>query len=213
MENQSEQLPPKHTFEEPIIITEPEPWVWNVLAKAFLNDLTLNFWLGEKTNEESLKDFFEAVIRDVLKSGGTVFSSPNRQVVFIWSWIGRDATDSNEHKARWYEVLEPEGVKRYYWSYEAGDLALDPEKINKSMEPAYLGVHPDLQGKGYGSHIFKWTLNYFEKQGYDVPYILASSRRAAKLYCPLLGFFIHKEVFAAESDSEPIGVFLKRIRE
>lgn len=214
MQNTSEQLSSKVIHGEPIIITTPESWQWDILAKAFLNDPTLNFWLGEKTNEESLSKYFEAIVRDTLISGGTVFASPDQKAVFVWTWLGRDADDTNEFKENWYDVLDPEGVKRYYWLYEAGDLELDPDKIKKSMEPAYLAVHPDAQGKGYGGHIFKWILDYFDEKGYETPFILASTRRSAKLYCPLLGFHHHKEVFAEGSgpESEPVAVYLKRNR-
>jgi GNAT superfamily N-acetyltransferase len=210
MQNATEQLSTKVQHADPIIITKPEPWQWDILAKAFLNDPTLNFWLGEKTSEQTLSDYFEAMIKDTLVSGGAVFASPDQKAVLIWTWLGRDPEDSNEFKKKWHDVLDPDGVKRYYWLYDEGELDLDPDTLERSFEPAYMGVHPDSQGKGYGGHLLKSSLNYFEERGYEAPYILASTRRSAKLYCPLVGFHHHKEVFAAESDSEPVAVYLKR---
>lgn len=69
---------------------------------------------------------------------------------------------------------------------------------------------PECQGKGYGCHLFKRTLDHFDEQGFESPMILASTRRSAKLYGPLLGFHIHKEVFAPGVDAIPAGVFMKR---
>lgn len=204
-----EQLP-KEQLADPIQFTEPEPWQWEVLAKAFVPDPTLNFWLGEKTNEKVLSDFFEAVVKDTFKSGGTVFGSPDRQAILIWTRFEYGLEPATEWKQRWYDVLDPEGVKRYYWLYEAGELGLDEARLRRSMLPDYMAVRPGSQGRGYGSRLLKYTVNYFEEKGFDVPIILASTRRSAKLYCPLVGFHVHKEVFAPEFGEEPVGVFLKR---
>lgn len=205
-----EQLSTKDHLSGLIRISKPEPWQWEVLAKAFLHDPTLNFWLGEKTNEKVLSDFFKAVVKDTLNAGGAVFSSSDRQAVIVWTRLGYGLEPANEWKKRWYDVLDPEGVKRYYWLYEAGELGLDADQLKKGMLPDYIAVMPGLQGRGYGSHLLKWTMNYYEEQGYDIPFMLASTRRSAKLYCPLGGFHLHKEVFAREGDEVPVGVFLKR---
>ncbi|HEY8915622.1 MAG TPA: GNAT family N-acetyltransferase [Chitinophaga sp.] len=210
MNKTAEQLPVKTQPGDPVRITTPEPWTWEVLAKAFLPDPTLNFWLGKKTNEKVLRDFFEEVVKDTLSSGGEVFGSPDHKAVLVWTRLGYTLEPPTEWKQRWYDVLDPEGVKRYYWLYEAGELGLDEDQLKRSMLPDYGAVLPESQGRGYMSHLLKWTVNYYEEQGYDVPFILASTRRSAKLYCPLVGFHLHKEVFVPEFGEIPVGVFLKR---
>ncbi|WP_026632651.1 N-acetyltransferase [Dyadobacter alkalitolerans] len=196
--------------QQPVRITQPEPWQWNVLAKAFLPDPTLNFWLGETISEQMLQDFFEAVVKDTLASGGWIFSSPDRQVVFVWTRHAYSQERPTEWKKKWYKILGDEGVGRYKWLYQVGDVEIDASKLERSMLPDYMGVLPESQGLGYGSHIFKWTVNYFDSLGYETPFILASTRRSAKLYGPLLGYYIHKEVLASEADEIPVGVFMKR---
>lgn len=198
-------------LEDPIVYTQPEPFHWEVLSKAFITDPTINFWFDGKIDEKQLSDFFEAVVHDVLISGGKVFSTQDKKAVFVWAFLGNDPQDTNEYKKKWQEILGKEGLRRYYWLYEAGEITFDETKIKKSVEPAYLAVLPGAQGLGYGSHIFKWSLDYFDKLGFYTPFILASTQRSAKLYCPLLGFEVHKEVFIDKDDKEPIGVFLKRI--
>lgn len=178
----------QETLADPIKITQAEPWQWEILAEAFLNDPTLNFWLGEKTSMASLCEFFEAVIKDTLDSGGAVFSSPDQKVVIVWTRHEYTYLESpGKWKQRWYEILDPEGVKRYKWTYATGDVEIDPSRIRNSMLPDYIGVKSGTQGRGYGSHILKWTLNYFDQLGFESPYLLASTRRSAKLYGPLMG--------------------------
>ncbi|MGS2762878.1 hypothetical protein [Sinomicrobium sp. M5D2P9] len=126
--------------------------------------------------------------------------------------LGYALEPPTKYKKQWYDILEPEGVKRYQWLYEAGDIPLDPEQRKKSMLPDYMGVLPEVQGQGYGSLLSKWTLNHFEERGFDIPFLLASTRRSSKLYAPILGFQVHKEVYAQESDVIPAGVFMKRNR-
>ncbi|MDM8173595.1 MULTISPECIES: GNAT family N-acetyltransferase [Olivibacter] len=210
MNNTLENLETKQKLPDPIQIKSPEPWQWNVLAKAFLNDPVLKFWIGEKTNEAVLRDFFEAVVKDALESGGAVFSSPDQQVVLVWTWHGYSLQEPGEWKKRWYEILDPEGVKRYYELYRAGDVEIDSAKLKGCMLPDYMGVLPQSQGRGYGSHILKWTLNHYDKLGYETPFLLASTRRSAKLYGPLVGFHIHKEVLLDNSENAPVAVFMKR---
>ncbi|WP_159478229.1 GNAT family N-acetyltransferase [Dyadobacter sp. 3J3] len=200
----------KMDYPTPIRISQAEPWQWNLLAKAFLNDPTLNFWLGKKTNEKVLQDFFEAVIKDTLASDGAVFCSPDQKVILIWTRHAYSKETPSEWKQRWHQVLESEGVKRYYWLYEASGLQIDEDKLDKSMLPDYIAVSPESQGVGYGSYILKWTLDHFESLGYEVPFLLASTRRSAKLYGPLLGFHFHKEILTPESSDIPAGVFMKR---
>lgn len=210
MKNNLETLAPETGFETPVVFTEPESWHWKVLAKAFITDPTIKFWFDGKEDEDLLESFFEAVVKDVLMSGGTVFSSADRKAVFVWAWLGNTDQKANTFKEKWHGILGETGVKRYNWLYDAGNIHLDPDKVQKSMEPAYLAVLPEAQGRGYGSYLFKWTLDYFDRKGYDAPFILASTRRSAKLYCPLLGYDVCKEVFVNSNDTEPIGVFLKR---
>jgi GNAT superfamily N-acetyltransferase len=210
MNNILEQLSTKDTLSDPIKITQPEPWQWDVLAKAFLNDPVLNFWIGEKTNEKVLNEFFEAVVKDALESGGAVFSSPDRKVVIVWTRHGYSLEEPGEWKKRWYDILDPEGVKRYYWLYEAGEVSIDADRIQRSMLPDYMGVLPDSQGRGYGSHILKWTLSYFDELGYETPFLLASTKRSAKLYGPLIGFHSHKEISMELFGTTFPAIFMKR---
>jgi len=210
MSNLLEQLTNKETFPAPIRITQPEPWQWEVLAKAFLNDDVLNFWIGEECNEAVLRDFFEALIKDTLQSGGAVFTSPDHKVVLIWTRLGYGLEAPNEWKQQWHRLLNPEGVKRYSWLYDAGNMSLDPARQIKSMLPDYMGVLPEAQGRGYGSHLLKWTLDYFDELGYETPFLLASSRRSAKLYAPLLDFSVHQVVVLDEAAPDKVAVFMTR---
>jgi GNAT superfamily N-acetyltransferase len=208
MNNTLEQTSIKEKLPDPIKATQPEPWQWDVLAKAFLKDPVLNFWLGEKTNEAVLQDFFEAVVRDTFSSGGAVYSSPDRKIVLIWTRHGYSLEESGEWKKRWYDILDPEGVKRYYWLYEMGNVEIDPVKRNKSMLPDYLAALPEVRGNGYAIHLTRWTIKYFEDIGYEVPFLLASTRRNATLYGRYLGFKAHKEVLLEGYDDA--AVFMKR---
>ncbi|ROI02054.1 MULTISPECIES: GNAT family N-acetyltransferase [unclassified Chryseobacterium] len=207
MESTTQKLS-SQKFEEPVLVTHPEPWQWELLAKAFLNDPTLNYWFGGNADESSLSDFFEAVIKDCLSSGGKVFSSPDQKAIIVWTSTVRGSDSTNEFKKRWQEVLGPEGVKRYYWVYETGYVDFNPHDYNKIMEPEYLAVYPGYQRSGYGGHLIKWSYDYFEKEGYDkTPYILPSTRGSAKLYGPLLGYHIVKEIFA---DGKLVALSMKR---
>ena len=210
MNHALDPLPNEQNLPEPIRVMRAESWQWEVLAKAFLTDDILNYWLGEKTDENVLKDFFEAVIKDALTSKGFIFSIPDQSVVFIWMRHAYNLEPPGEWKKRWYGILGPEGLKRYYSLYEAGDMQIDPALLEKSMLPEYIGILPASQSLGYGSYIGKWAFNYFDERGYESPYILASSRRAAKHYCPLLGFHVHKEVLLTEGEDGPAAIFLKR---
>lgn len=210
MSNLVEQLTNKETLPAPIRITQPEPWQWEVLATAFLNDDVIRFWFGEKCNEALLSDFFEAVIRDTLQSGGAVFASPDHKAVLIWTRLGYGLEAPNEWKQQWYRLLGPEGIKRYNWLYDAGNVSLDPARQMKCMLPDYMGVLPEAQGLGYGSRLLKWTFNYFEELGYEIPFLLPSSRRSAKLYAPLLDFSIHQVVTLDEAAPEKVAIFMTR---
>ncbi|PKF75318.1 GNAT family N-acetyltransferase [Chryseobacterium sp. PMSZPI] len=210
MENTTETLPSKLKFDNPVKVTKPEPWQWKLLAKAFLHDQVTRFLFGENVDETILENFFESIVKDTLISGGEIFCSPDQKAILVWTWLGNDSQTSNEFKRQVYEILGTEGTNRYHWLYEEGDIQLDMTKAQKSMEPAFVAVHPEKQGQGYGGHIFKWTLEYFDKKGYYSPYILASSKRSAKLYCSLLGYYAHKEIFIPKED-EPIAILLKRI--
>jgi len=210
MNNQLEKSTETGRFATPIKITNPEPWQWDVLAKAFLNDDVMNFWVGKKCNEQVLKDFFEAVIRDTLESGGAVFASSDKKVVLTWKRLESDLEVANKWKDQWYKLLDAEGVERYNWLYGAGDLSIDPADYKKYMIPDYMGVLPEAQCLGYGSHILKWTLNYFDELGYQIPFLVASSRRSAKLYGPLIGFRIHKEVMLFDDQPDQVAVFMVR---
>lgn len=189
-----EQLTTNPVFVDPIQAKAPEPWQWDVLAKAFLYDPVLNFWIGEKTTEAVLQDFFEAVVRDTFSSGGAVYSSPDCKIVMVWTRHGYGLEEPGEWKKKWYNVLDPEGVKRYYWLYEMGDVELDPAKRKISMLPDYLAALPEARGSGYAVHLARWTIKHYENLGYEVPYCLASTRRNATLYARYLGFQAHKEV-------------------
>lgn len=206
MNKTSEQLSAKGELHDPIVITHPEPWQWEVLAKGFLPDPVLNFWLGEKTDLTLLENFFEAVVKDTLISGGGVFASPDHKVVIVWTWHGGEA---NEWKKKWKEILGPEGVKRYNSVYNDGDVLLDSDTKKNSMLPDYISVLPEAQGQGYGTHILKWTLNHYDELGFETPHILASTRRSAKLYAAMWGFHNHKVVQIVEGD-EDAAIFMKR---
>ncbi|WP_146624509.1 hypothetical protein [Larkinella arboricola] len=199
----------KQNFPDPIKLTQPEPWQWEVLATGFLHDPTMNFWLGERASLDSFRDYFEAVVKDTFASGGDVFSTPDRDVVLVCTWLGANQQEPSEWKKRWYDVLGPEGVKRYNWLYDAGEVNLSPEQLQNSMLPDYLARLPDSKGAGSGSHLAGWAIDYYLKLGYDVPFIIASTPQAARLYCRDWGFYIHKNVFL-ENSSVPIGVFIKR---
>jgi GNAT superfamily N-acetyltransferase len=195
---------------DPIIITQPEPWQWEVLATAFLNDRFIKFIFGGKPTETRLQQYFEAVIHDTLNSGGGVFSSPDRQVVLVWTWLGSSHEGTDKWKQRWHEVLGPESEKRYNLLYEVGEMTFDPTRLENTMFPDLIGVLPGSQRRGYGSHILKWTLDYYDKLGYETPFLFASSKRSAKLYGPLMGFHSYKEILLGEGDDAAEGVFMKR---
>jgi GNAT superfamily N-acetyltransferase len=210
MKNTLNALPIQGAIADPIQIKVAESWQWEILAKAFLHDPVLNFWLGEKTDELMLQNFFEAVIKDTLSSGGAVFCSPDRKVVLVWTRHEYSLEPPTQWKQRWYEILGSQGVERYYWLYEAGDVYLDTDQRRVSMLPDYIGVTDDAQGKGYASHILKWTLEHYDKLGFQIPFLLASTRRSAKLYAPLMGFHVHREVLLSDDDDAPAAVFMKR---
>nr|WP_315031711.1 GNAT family N-acetyltransferase [uncultured Chryseobacterium sp.] len=210
MQNELRPLSTKAKFDDPILCTEPEIWQWEVLTKAFLGDPTISFWFKGKEKESELMSFFEGIVKEAFTTGGTVFGSTDQKAVIVWTWLGNDKEAANPFKKQWHNALGSDGVKRYHWLYDQGDVALEKGHAQRSMEPAYIAVLPEFQGKGYGSHIFKWSFDHVIGKGYDAPFILASSRRSAKLYCPLLGFYAHKEVFGDNDTEQPIAVFLKR---
>jgi hypothetical protein len=209
MQNPSERRFGKEGFATPVILTQPEPWQWEILANAFLHDPTLNFWLGEQTSLTSLLDFFEAVVMDTFASGGTIFSASDRKTVLVWTRLGYSQETPSEWKHRWYNALGPEGVKRYYWLYEAGELGLDSARLKNCMLPDYLGRSNESTQVGSGIHLGGWTIDYFTKLGFEVPFILASTIQAARIYSRAYNYHIHKQVFQ-EGSPVPVGTFLKR---
>jgi len=200
---------PAAVLAEPIKIITPEAWQWEVLATAFYGDQVMKFWLGNEASKDQYLAFFEAVVKDTLDSGGAVFASPDKQVVLVWTALRYTLEEPGPWKRKWYEVLGPEGLKRYNSLYEAGDLGIKPEHLKNSMLPDYMGVMPETQGLGYGSHILKWTFDYYQKQNYEIPFLIASTRRSAKLYGPLINLYIHKEVFLTDVEEDGVAVFMK----
>jgi hypothetical protein len=197
----------KGEFPEPVVITRPEPWLWEVLAKAFLNDPVLDSGFGERPGETKLRNYFEAVIHDALHTGGAVFCSPDRQAVLVWSWLGRSSEVAGEWKQRWFDVLGPVGLKRYYGLYEAGDIPLDPEQCKKSILPDFITMLPEAHGDGYEGYMLRWTHDYFERCGYGTSFIVASTRRHAELSYPLTE--LHAPRDESPGEGEEAAVFLK----
>jgi hypothetical protein len=123
--------------------------------------------------------------------------------------LGYSQQPPGQWKKRWHKVLGQEGVKRYYWLYDAGELGLDPSRLQNSILPDYLARSSEATDVGGGIHLGKWTLDYFTELGYEVPFMLPSSLQAARIYCRAYGFHMHKQVFE-EGNPVPVGTFLKR---
>lgn len=208
MNSQTKQAPAA-ALAEPIKIITPETWQWEVLATAFYGDQVMKFWLGDEATKDQYLAFFEAVVKDTLDSGGEIFASPDKQVVLVWTALRYTLEEPGQWKKKWYEVLGPEGVKRYNSLYEAGNLEIGTDRLKNSMLPDYMGVIPESQGLGYGSHILKWTYDYYQKQNYEIPFLIASTRRSAKLYGPLIDLYVHKEVFLTDIEEDGVAVFMK----
>lgn len=194
---------------DPIKITNPEPWIWQVLGKSLAYDPGFRFFFGDTFSESKLIQFMEAAVKGALESGGSVFASPDRKVVLVWRWYGAELSD--DRKQQMSNIFGQDGTERYIWFREATDIPIDPLKRANTMRPQYIGVLPDAQGQGYGSHILKWTLNYFDEQGYTTPFLVASTPRSAKLYGPLLGFHQYREVFLGEKGTESVIVMKRNI--
>lgn len=192
---------------DPIKITKPEPWLWQVLGKALANDPGFKFFFGDKFCEQILTEFMEVSVKGLLESGGSVFTSPDRKVVLVWRWYGAELPD--HRKQQLFDLLGQDGTDRYLWFRAVTDVSIDAKTKAKTMRPQYIGVLPEAQGNGYGSHILRSTLNYFDKGGFITPFLVASTRRSAKLYGPLLGFYSYKEVFLGENNTSPM-IIMKR---
>jgi len=193
---------------DPIKNTTAEPWLWEVLAEGLMHDPGFRFFFGDKFSETKMVRFMEAAVRGALESGGAVFSSCDRKVVLVWRWYGQEMPA--EYIQEIFHLLGTEGTKRYLWFREATDVPIEPAYRTSTMRPQYIGVLPDSQGRGYGSHILKWTLDYFDQQGFKIPFLVASTRRSAKLYGPLLGFDADKEVYLGLDGEAPAVVVMKR---
>lgn len=193
---------------DPIQITQPEPWQWRVLATALWDDPYLRFVFGNRRNEKNLLQFMEAYLRGSLESAGSVFISPDQHAVLIWSWYGEDFPD--DRKQQMFEVLGKEGTERYLWFRRETDISIDPNERSRTMRPNLIGVLPQVQCRGYGSHLLKWTLNHFDRHGYSTPFLVASTKRSAKLYGPLLDFHAYKEV--ALNDTETVTVMKRNVQ-
>lgn len=203
-------MPAIHDTEAPLLITHPEEWQWRVLYESLKTDIVLAYSFGERFNKECLMQFFEAVIRGTLESGcGSVFASPDRQAVMIWRWFGAELPE--ERKQQMHAALGPEGVERYQWFRRVTDEPVASADGPLTMRPNYLGVHPDAQGRGHGSQIIKWTLRHFDQRGFSTPFLVASTRRAAKLYGPLMGFYPDREVSIRSGEQETAVVVMKRM--
>jgi GNAT superfamily N-acetyltransferase len=196
--------------EAPVLMTHPEEWQWRVLYEALKTDPGFTFFFRDRLNEENLMRFFEAVVRGTLESGcGSVFASPDRRAVLVWRWFGAELPE--ERTQQMHSALGQEGVERYRWFRQATDVPVDPADRPMTMRPNYIGVLPGMQGRGYGSHLLKWTLEHFDRQGFITPFLVASTRRSAKLYGPLLGFYSYREVCVGPGGQEPAVVVMKRI--
>ena len=191
----------------PIRIVNPEPWQWEVLVEALWYDPGFRFFFGEHISKERFLQFMEAAVRGTLESGGVVFASPDQNAVLVWRWYGAELPENR--KEQMYAALGKEGTERYLWFRETTDVPVREEDKINTMRPNYIGVLPDLQGRGYGSHLLRWTLDYFDRKGYRTPFLVASTKRSAKLYGPLLGFKTHREVVLGEQGKDAVVVMIR----
>ena len=187
-------------YPEPIQITTPQPWQWHVLATAFWNDPGFRFYFGERRTEKNYRQFMEAIVKGTLESGGSIFANPDKSAVIVWRWHGAELPE--DRKQQMFDALGPEGSKRYLWIRQAADMTIPPGERKHTMQPNYVGVLPDMQCKGYGSYLIKWTLNHFDKLGFTTPFLVASTPRSAKLYGPLIGFHVDYKVPLGENNPE-----------
>lgn len=195
-------------YPPPVRMTRTESWMSDVLAEAFATDPAFRFWFGKRLNKRNLEKFFKAILEGMLESGGAIFAMPDQKAVVGWRWYGADF--SEERQQQIFNALGAEGTKRYLWLGEATTIPIDPKERDNIMRPQYIGVRQGVRCHGIGSHLLTSTFNYFKVHGFSIPYIVASTRRSAKLYDPLLDYYVSKEVFMADNDKEPVLVMKRK---
>lgn len=193
----------------PVRIETPEPWQWKVLGTALANDPGFRFFFGTHFTVAGLTSFMEAAVKGALESGGSVFATPDEKAVLVWRWYGAQIPEC--YVAKMFSTLGIEGTKRYLDFRRATDVPIDPANLERTMRPNYIGVLPEVQCRGVGSYLLKSTLGFFDRQGFDTPFLVASTRRAAKLYGPLLGFYTERELFLGNDESSPMVIMRRQV--
>lgn len=148
--------------------------VISVLSASFLENKSVLYTIQKgKDKEECIKGLMKYAYHEGIKQDGIIISD-NRKGVALFTYPQRKTTFSI------HSLLESVKVVCNVFGVEGIIKVLRREKYIKSLHPQsdylylwFIGVLPEMQGKGVGSLLLKEVINIAEEQ--DIPVYLETS--------------------------------------
>ena len=164
------------------------PLLVETLTQSFNDDPVINWTLRKDEHRvEALRDYMEFHLDWFYPAGG-VYTSEEGKACSIWvpyGFKGRTFTDEErrqyiERKTRWTTL---DGL----WKFDLFvKLEKEKEPLYNHMHLGFIGVRPELQGKGIGSDLLKHMLTRLDET--SLPAYLESSNSRNDLFYERHGF-------------------------
>jgi len=173
------------------------------LALAFENFPLFTFLLPEKLKrKEKLMAIFESFVRYGLRYGSVYATSPNFEGVAIWfNYEEMNTSLIGYFRCGMFKLLRKLGLKNSLRFVKTNDYGLELHEKNMPESHWYLlllGVHPDHQGKGHGTHLVDDMLKLTQNDNW--PYWVDTQKEENVFFFEKFGFEVVEVGKIPESD-------------